>query len=134
MLPYPWICNAVSDWSQDVQSNFRFVSCPHTVARIRQYDRLETMKQHATLPRLLTAARYSVSNDRRVSNMVTATYRGYEMVNSKVLESYILPCRAKQSTLLDSLAALLLTDTVGVLKYRARDIRAKIRYFHMTHT
>ena len=34
---------------------------------------------------------------------------------------------------LDSLAAPLLTDTVCVLKYRARDIQAKIRIFHM-HT
>ena len=67
---------------------------------------------------------------------VTMTYRGHETAYSKVLESYILPCHAKQSTTLPLTTRLAgsSANTVCVLRYRARDIRAKIRVFHMTHT
>ena len=80
-------------------------------------------------------------NSAATGESATAIYRGHETVYSKVLELYILPCRARQSTTLPltvhvytRLVAPLLTDTVCALKYRARDIQTEIRVFHMTHS
>ena len=54
------------------------------MARIRPYDRPETMKQRATLPRLLTAAYYSQFRLATTGESATVTVT-HETVYSKVV-------------------------------------------------
>ena len=108
------------------------------MARIRPYDRPETIKQHATLHcrdyiyNSCSLFAVSVSNDRRVGDAATAT--------QCIARLYILPCRS--TTLPLTIATIAGSSVVlrtcmycnrHVLKYRAHDTR-KIRVFHVTHS
>ena len=108
--------------------------------RIRLYNgQPETMEQRATLLQLLNAVCYSVT----ISELATWQWRhNYGVIKRCIARSRSctyhpsLSCKTVHDSAvdyLDSLAAPLLTDTVCVLKYRARDIQEKIRVFHM-HT
>ena len=60
------------------------------MAKIWPYDQTEMMKQCVTLPRLLTAAHNSWFQLEMTGDTATATYRGHEMVYSKILESFLV--------------------------------------------
>ena len=74
------------------------------MARIRPYDRPETMKQRATLPRPFAV---SVSNDRRVGDAATATH---ETVYSKVVHP---PRRSTTLPLIDDYIATIAGSSVA---------------------